>query len=70
MNFRTPSVNLSATANLSNNWGIGAALVREEENSAGFRGYIDVLKEAMVGIATMNDRIPATIQRINFATAE
>jgi hypothetical protein len=32
--------------------------------------YIDVLKEATVGIATINDRTAATIQRVNFATAE
>lgn len=32
--------------------------------------YTEVPKEAMVGIATMNDRMPATTQRTNLATAE
>ena len=31
---------------------------------------MDVLKEAMVGIATMNDTMPVTTQRTNLATVE
>lgn len=41
-----------------------------EKIRVGFElNYTEVLKEAMVGIATMNDNTPATTQRTNLATA-
>jgi hypothetical protein len=44
---------------------------RRYENRHGLlSNYMEVLKEAKVGIATMNDKTPATTQRTNLATAK
>jgi hypothetical protein len=46
---------------------LDAAPAREEKPARALEHYMEVLKEAMVGSATMKDMIPAITQRTNRA---